>query len=133
VLVIANHQMSLFSRTKETARGVVDEEECNVSDIAFQEVSPSTQPSQQIPLQSTSPIRFDETNSHLQTRIEDDKTVTYWQGVCLIVSRQIGAGIFSIPAIVNRNAGSVGASFLFWISAGCVAYTGARNISLLFD
>jgi hypothetical protein len=107
----------------------MDEEECNISDVAFQEVSPSTQPSQQLPLPNTATIRFDE-DSHLQTRLEDDKTVTYWQGVCLIVSRQIGAGIFSIPAIVNRNAGSVGASFLFWIAAGCVAYTGACTISL---
>jgi Tryptophan/tyrosine permease family len=122
--------MSLFSRTKETPQNAMDEEAYNDSNLAFQGVSPSTQPSQQTPLPNTAPMQLDETDSHLQTRLEDDKTVTYWQGVCLIVSRQIGAGIFSIPAIVNRNAGSVGASFLFWIAAGCVAYTGACNISL---
>jgi hypothetical protein len=53
------------------------------------------------------------------------KDVTYWQGVCLVISREIGAGIFSTPAIVNGNAGSVGLSLILWTLAGGLAYTGA--------
>ena len=64
--------------------------------------------------------------------LENVKTVTYWSGVCLVVSQIIGSGIFSTPALVNRNAGSVGMSLVLWIVAGCLAWTGAC-MSLLLD
>ena len=58
-------------------------------------------------------------------RLEKLKTVTYWSGLSLVVGLQIGSGIFSSPALVNRNAGSVGMSLIVWIIAGCLAWTGA--------
>ena len=57
------------------------------------------------------------------------KDITYWQGICLVVSREIGAGIFSTPSIVNGNAGSVGTALLIWFVAGCLSYAGARTPS----
>jgi hypothetical protein len=64
-------------------------------------------------------------------RLEKMKTVTYWSGLSLVVGLQIGSGIFSSPALVNRNAGSVGMSLIVWIVAGCLAWTGACTSSLL--
>ena len=64
------------------------------------------------------------------SQLEHIKVVSYWSGVCLVVSQQIGSGIFSTPALVNSGAGSVGMSFILWIVAGCIAWTGAC-ISLL--
>ena len=58
-------------------------------------------------------------------RLEKLKTVTYWSGLSLVVGLQIGSGIFSSPALVNHNAGSVGMSLVVWIVAGCLAWTGA--------
>lgn len=58
-------------------------------------------------------------------RLEKMKTVTYWSGLSLVVGLQIGSGIFSSPALVNRNAGSVGMSLIVWVIAGCLAWTGA--------
>jgi hypothetical protein len=58
-------------------------------------------------------------------RLEKLKTVTYWSGLSLVVGLQIGSGIFSSPALVNRNAGSIGMSLIVWIVAGCLAWTGA--------
>ena len=48
-------------------------------------------------------------------RLEKLKTVTYWSGLSLVVGLQIGSGIFSSPALVNRNAGSIGMSLIVWI------------------
>lgn len=58
-------------------------------------------------------------------RLEKIKTVTYWSGLSLVVGLQIGSGIFSSPALVNRNAGSIGMSLIVWVVAGCLAWTGA--------
>src|SRR5271170_6956633 len=64
-------------------------------------------------------------------RLEKLKTVTYWSGLSLVVGLQIGSGIFSSPALVNRNAGSVGMSLIVWVLAGCLAWTGACTSSFL--
>lgn len=64
-------------------------------------------------------------NADPQLSLENQKTVTYWHAVGFIITRQIGAGIFSSPAIVNRNAGSSPASLIVWISTGFVAWAGA--------
>jgi hypothetical protein len=56
------------------------------------------------------------------------QTVTYWQGVSLVIGRQIGSGIFSAPSLVNRNAGSLGASLVVWFLSGCLAWTGSGTL-----
>ena len=70
--------------------------------------------------------------------LEKIKTVTYLSGLSLVVGLQIGSGIFSSPALVNRNAGSVGMSLIVWVLAGCLAWTGActfpyQNYNLTFQ
>jgi len=62
-----------------------------------------------------------------QAGLEKAKTVTYWSGLSLVVGLQIGSGIFSSPALVNRNAGSVGMSLIVWVVAGCLVWTGAGS------
>jgi hypothetical protein len=51
--------------------------------------------------------------------------VSYWQCICLVISRQVGAGIFSTCSILNGNAGSIGMALILWFIAGCIAYAGA--------
>src|ERR1700733_13011258 len=57
----------------------------------------------------------------------DGREITYWQGICLVISREIGAGIFSTPSIVDRNAGNVPTALVIWFIAGCLSYAGACN------
>jgi hypothetical protein len=64
-------------------------------------------------------------------RLPERKEITYWQGMCLVISREIGAGIFSTPSIVNGNAGSVGIALIIWFTAGCLSYAGACNFHAL--
>ena len=64
--------------------------------------------------------------------LENTKAVTYWSGVSLVVSQQIGSGIFSTPALINVRAGSVGMSLILWIFAGCVAWCGACTFARQF-
>ena len=80
-----------------------------------------------------SPSRVSSENSFVATtdaeqsddRLLERKEITYWQGMCLVISREIGAGIFSTPSIVNANAGSVGTALIIWFTAGCLSYAGA--------
>ena len=57
--------------------------------------------------------------------LEKHKSLTYLNGLSLIVGLIIGSGIFSSPAQVNINAGSYGASLVVWTLAGILAWTGA--------
>jgi hypothetical protein len=83
--------------------------------------------------ETVSPVRVASENSFLATpgaehsgdRLLERKEITYWQGMCLVISREIGAGIFSTPSIVNANAGSVGTALIIWFTAGCLSYAGA--------
>ena len=70
--------------------------------------------------------------SGLRTQgLEKLKTVTYLNGLSLVVGLQIGSGIFSSPAQVNTNAGSPGASLIVWFMAGLLAWTGAASYAEL--
>ena len=53
------------------------------------------------------------------------KTLTYWDGLSLVVTQQIGSGIFRAPAMINKNAGSPGMSLILWVLAGCIAWSGS--------
>ena len=63
--------------------------------------------------------------------LEKHKSLTYLNGLSLVVGLIIGSGIFSSPAQVNINAGSYGASLVVWTVAGILAWTGAASYAEL--
>ncbi|TAQ87040.1 hypothetical protein B7494_g4634 [Chlorociboria aeruginascens] len=63
--------------------------------------------------------------------LEKHKTLSYLNGLSLIVGMIIGSGIFSSPRQVNVNAGSPGASLIVWAIAGFLAWTGASSYAEL--
>ncbi len=63
--------------------------------------------------------------------LEKHKSLTYLNGLSLIVGLIIGSGIFSSPSQVNANAGSPGASLIVWAVAGILAWTGAASYAEL--
>ncbi|PSK38016.1 b(0,+)-type amino acid transporter 1 [Elsinoe australis] len=63
--------------------------------------------------------------------LEKHKTLTFLNGMSLIIGLIIGSGIFSSPAQVNKNAGSPGASLIVWTIAGILAWTGAASYAEL--
>lgn len=63
--------------------------------------------------------------------LERHKSLTYLNGLSLIVGLIIGSGIFSSPSQVNTNAGSPGASLIVWTVAGLLAWTGAASYAEL--
>ena len=63
--------------------------------------------------------------------LERHKTLTYLNGLSLIVGLIIGSGIFSSPSQVNTNAGSPGAALIVWVIAGVLAWTGAASFAEL--
>lgn len=63
--------------------------------------------------------------------LEKHKTLTYLNGMSLVIGLIIGSGIFSSPSQVNRNAGSPGASLVIWTIAGLLAWTGATSYAEL--
>lgn len=63
--------------------------------------------------------------------LEKNKSLTYLNGLSLVVGLIIGSGIFSSPSQVNKNAGSPGASLLVWVVAGILAWTGAASYAEL--
>lgn len=63
--------------------------------------------------------------------LEKNKSLTYLNGLSLVIGLIIGSGIFSSPSQVNKNAGSPGASLLVWLVAGILAWTGAASYAEL--
>lgn len=63
--------------------------------------------------------------------LEKHKTLTYLNGLGLIVGLIIGSGIFSSPTQVNVNVGSPGGSLVVWAIAGVLAWTGAATYAEL--
>jgi amino acid transporter len=63
--------------------------------------------------------------------LERHKTLTYLNGMSLIVGLIIGSGIFSSPGLVSSHAGSPGASLIVWTLAGVLAWTGAASYAEL--
>ncbi|XDG01718.1 hypothetical protein ABKA04_001333 [Annulohypoxylon sp. FPYF3050] len=63
--------------------------------------------------------------------LEKHKTLTYLNGLGLIVGLIIGSGIFSSPSQVNVNVGSPGASLIVWAISGLLAWTGAASYAEL--
>jgi amino acid transporter len=63
--------------------------------------------------------------------LEKHKTLTYLNGLSLIVGLIIGSGIFSSPGLVSSHVGSPGGSLIVWTVAGVLAWTGAASYAEL--
>ena len=83
------------------------------------------------PLGAPSLVSLDRHNGVADGALEKLKTLTYVNGLSLIVGLIIGSGIFSSPSQVNSNAGSPGASLIIWAIAGLLAWTGAASYAEL--
>lgn len=75
------------------------------------------------PLSRTAPL--DSYEVAQRNRLEKDKTLTYFNGLSLVIGIIIGSGIFSAPSQVNSHAGSPGGALIGWLVAGLLAWTGA--------
>lgn len=63
--------------------------------------------------------------------LEKHKTLTYMNGLSLIIGLIIGSGVFSSPSQVSSMVGSPGASLIVWVIAGVLAWTGAASYAEL--
>jgi len=63
--------------------------------------------------------------------LEKHKTLTYFNGLSLVIGLIIGSGIFSSPSQVNLRVGSPGASLIVWTISGLLAWTGAASYAEL--
>lgn len=63
--------------------------------------------------------------------LEKHKTLTYLNGLSLVVGLIIGSGIFSSPSQVNIHVGSPGAALIVWTISGLLAWTGAASYAEL--
>lgn len=63
--------------------------------------------------------------------LEKNKTLTYLNGLSLIVGLIIGSGIFSSPSQVGSKVGSPGAALVVWVVAGVLVWTGASSYAEL--
>ncbi|CAZ82461.1 unnamed protein product [Tuber melanosporum] len=90
-----------------------------------------------VPLTSSAETRYQQlgvTNtpgSNPVGTLEKQKTLTYLNGLSLLVGLQIGSGIFSSPSQVNNHTPSPGVSLIVWAVAGLLAWTGAASYAEL--
>lgn len=63
--------------------------------------------------------------------LEKHKTLTYLNGLSLVIGLIIGSGIFSSPSQVNLHVGSPGAALIVWTVSGLLAWTGAASYAEL--
>ncbi|OJD36465.1 amino acid transporter [Diplodia corticola] len=74
---------------------------------------------------------FESANGAHGGSLEKHKSLTYLNGLSLVIGLIIGSGIFSSPSQVNANAGSPGAALIVWVVAGVLAWTGAASYAEL--
>lgn len=63
--------------------------------------------------------------------LERNKSLTFLNGLSLVIGLIIGSGVFSSPASVSSNVGSPGAALIVWVIAGLLAWTGAASYAEL--
>ncbi|KZZ98374.1 Amino acid/polyamine transporter I [Moelleriella libera RCEF 2490] len=63
--------------------------------------------------------------------LEKHKTLTYLNGLSLVIGLIIGSGIFSSPSQISSKVGSPGAALVVWVVAGVLAWTGAASYAEL--
>lgn len=57
--------------------------------------------------------------------------LTFYDAFTLLVSIQVGSGVFSSPSQVNNHSPSPGASLIIWAICGAVAWAGAASFAEL--
>jgi solute carrier family 7 (L-type amino acid transporter), member 6 len=63
---------------------------------------------------------------HLVTSIPNPpRSLKYVNGLAIVISLQVGAGIFSAPAAVRTNVSTTTAALWVWVLAGILVWTGA--------
>lgn len=88
-----------------------------------------------LPQQQASGVRIrsstetlDSSNDVSDGSHEDPRgSLTYFNGLALVVGLQIGSGIFSAPSQVSNHVPSPGAAVLVWLVAGVLVWTGAAS------
>lgn len=88
-----------------------------------------------VPLTSSAESRYQplgsSTSPALAGSLEKQKTLSYLNGLSLLIGLQIGSGIFSSPSQVNNHVPSPGISLIVWAVAGLLAWTGAASYAEL--
>ncbi|KAH0556194.1 hypothetical protein GP486_005876 [Trichoglossum hirsutum] len=74
------------------------------------------------PHMHSEPVRHHRTSSR-----KPIKNLTFLNSLALVISLQIGSGIFSAPSIVSAHVPSPGAALLVWLVSGLVVWTGASS------
>lgn len=59
------------------------------------------------------------------------RSLTYLNGLALVIGLQVGSGIFSAPSQVSNHVPSPGVGILVWFVAGLVVWTGAATFAEL--
>ena len=57
--------------------------------------------------------------------------ITFYDAFTLLVSLQVGSGVFSSPSQVNNHSPSPGASLFIWALCGAIAWAGAASFAEL--
>lgn len=76
---------------------------------------------------SFSPSVVDETLSSSNPRAQPHASLTFVNGLALVLGLQIGSGIFSAPSQVSNHVPSPGAAVLIWLVGGIMVWTGAAS------
>ncbi|KAI5803045.1 amino acid permease-domain-containing protein [Geopyxis carbonaria] len=63
--------------------------------------------------------------------LEKQKTLSYLNGLSLLIGLIIGSGIFAAPSQVNNHVPSPGIALIIWTIAGLLAWTGAASYAEL--
>ncbi|KAH0542403.1 hypothetical protein FGG08_003158 [Glutinoglossum americanum] len=92
---------------------------------------PSTTAGGYAPLSTLAPTSIGSAGGLGGGSLEKHKSLTYLNGLSLVVGLIIGSGIFASPSQVNSNAGSPGASLIVWVVAGVLTWTGAASYAEL--
>ncbi|KAI9769565.1 MAG: Y+L amino acid transporter [Geoglossum umbratile] len=56
------------------------------------------------------------------------RSITFLNGLAIVIGRQIGSGIFSAPAVVSEHVQSPLAGLLVWLLSGLLVWTGASSL-----
>lgn len=83
------------------------------------------------PIGASSTLQLDRHDGVGDATLEKHKTLTYLNGLSLVVGLIIGSGIFASPGRVSNSVGSPGASLIIWAVAGLLTWTGAASYAEL--